>query len=185
MGGIRCGRWWSGRWTRRGGRRRWWFTSRRGCRSRGGWVRGSANAAAALIGLERELGLKIAEKTRLEMAAAVGSDVPLFLVGGAVLGTNRGECVAAAPAVTVKGDGEIWCVIALPGHGVSTPQAFRDWDGLLAGETGRDLHNGSVRGTMEKLSRTYASVFGVVRPARAVRHLRYLSRTEFCNFARG
>ncbi len=128
----------------------------------GGMGAGSANAAAALIGLERELGLRMPEEVRLRIAAEVGSDVPLFLVGGAVIGTNRGERVAAARAVTVAGEGEIWCVMALPGHGVSTPQAFRDWDARLAAEAGPDLHNTSVRGTIEKLSRTYASVFGVV-----------------------
>ncbi len=56
---------------------------------------GSANAAAALIGLERELGVALAEEERLALAAEVGSDVPLFLVGGAVLGTGRGEIVEA------------------------------------------------------------------------------------------
>ena len=147
----------------------------------GGMGAGSANAAAALVGLERELGLKIPEAARLRMAAAVGSDVPLFLVGGAVFGENRGEEVSGAPPVTVDGGAEIACVIALPGHGVSTPQAFRDWDALLAGVAGEagppaartddsrngvagnsagDLHNPSVHDTLEKLSRTYASVFG-------------------------
>ncbi len=131
----------------------------------GGMGAGSANAAAALVGLERELDLKIAEGSRLQMAAAVGSDVPLFLVGGAVFGENRGEEVSGAPAVTVGGEAEIPCVIALPGHGVSTPQAFRDWDALLSGpreSSGGDLHNPPVHDTLEKLSRTYASVFGAI-----------------------
>jgi 4-diphosphocytidyl-2-C-methyl-D-erythritol kinase len=82
-------------------------------------------------------------------------------VGGAVFGENRGEVVSEAPAVTVDGGAEIPCVIALPGHGVSTPQAFRDWDALLAASSSGDLHNSPVRDTLEKLSRTYASVFGV------------------------
>ncbi len=60
-----------------------------------GWGAGSANAAAALIGLEKELGVALPEAERLEVAAEVGSDVPLFLVGGAVAGTGRGEVVQA------------------------------------------------------------------------------------------
>ena len=52
----------------------------------GGLGAGSANAAAALMGLERELGVALPEAQRLEIAAEVGSDVPLFLVGGAVMG---------------------------------------------------------------------------------------------------
>ncbi len=89
----------------------------------GGMGAGSANAAAALIGLERELGVALPEAERLEIAAEVGSDVPLFLVGGAVLGLGRGERVWAMPDLPATA-----CVVALPGVGVSTPRAFRDWD---------------------------------------------------------
>src|SRR6185312_2628814 len=99
----------------------------------GGMGAGSANAAAALMGLERELGLQpgkagaLSEAVRLEIAATVGSDVPLFLVGGAVLGTGRGEIVspmADLPAAP--------CVVAVPEVGVSTPRAFQEWDSLCA-----------------------------------------------------
>ena len=91
----------------------------------GGLGAGSANAAAALIGLEHELGLALPEAERLELAAEVGSDVPLFLVGGAVLGTGRGEQVSAMPDLPAT-----WCVVAVPEVGVSTPRAFQEWDGL-------------------------------------------------------
>src|SRR5215469_11639892 len=54
----------------------------------GGLGAGSANAVAALVGLERELAAEgiapLSGSDRLRIAAAVGSDVPLFLVGGAV-----------------------------------------------------------------------------------------------------
>ena len=63
----------------------------------GGMGAGSANAAAALLGLERELGLEMGETERLALAAEVGSDVPLFLIGGAVLGLSRGEQVSPMP----------------------------------------------------------------------------------------
>ena len=91
----------------------------------GGMGAGSANAAAALIGLERELGVEV--PGRMEMAAEVGSDVPLFLVGGAVLGEGRGEVVSAMPDLPAT-----WCVVAVPEVGVSTPRAFQEWDGLCA-----------------------------------------------------
>jgi 4-diphosphocytidyl-2-C-methyl-D-erythritol kinase len=128
----------------------------------GGMGAGSANAAAALIGLERELGIRLPDEARLRLAADVGSDVPLFLIGGSVLGTDRGQVVSAVPDVTLNGSAEIPCVIALPEIGVSTPQAFRDWDALLAGqanENNRDLHNSPKRDTLNELSRTFASVF--------------------------
>jgi 4-diphosphocytidyl-2-C-methyl-D-erythritol kinase len=126
----------------------------------GGMGAGSANAAAALIGLERELGMRLPDADRLALAAEVGSDVPLFLIGGSVLGADRGQVVRAAPAVTLRGEAEIPCVIALPDVGVSTPQAFRDWDALLAGRSEPDLLNPAIRGTLEQLGQTYASVFG-------------------------
>jgi 4-diphosphocytidyl-2-C-methyl-D-erythritol kinase len=109
----------------------------------GGMGAGSANAAAALIGLERELGAAPAGAERLRLAGEVGSDVPLFLLGGAVLGLGRGEMVVPLPDMP-----SVFCVVAVPEVGVSTPHAFRDWDGLVEqglgfraqglGMTGRD-----------------------------------------------
>jgi 4-diphosphocytidyl-2-C-methyl-D-erythritol kinase len=93
----------------------------------GGMGAGSANAAAALIGLERELGVALPGVERLKLAAEVGSDVPLFLIGGAVLGLGRGELVVPMPDLP-----RTWCVVAVPEVGVSTPAAFRDWDALAA-----------------------------------------------------
>ena len=58
---------------------------------------GSANAVAATLGLERELGVALPGPDRLEVAAEVGSDVPLFLLGGTVLGLGRGEEVYPLP----------------------------------------------------------------------------------------
>ena len=125
----------------------------------GGMGAGSANAAAALIGLERELGVALPEIKRLEIAAEVGSDVPLFLIGGAVLGAGRGEVVAAMRDLPAT-----WCVIAVPEVGVSTPQAFRDWDALQAGElsarTGSRLTSDPQPDRLKQLSHAYASVLG-------------------------
>jgi 4-diphosphocytidyl-2-C-methyl-D-erythritol kinase len=67
----------------------------------------------------------------LKIAAAVGSDLPLFLIGGTVLGVGRGEEVYPAPDLA-----EVICVVATPDIGVSTPEAFRDWDSF-AGRPGR------------------------------------------------
>jgi 4-diphosphocytidyl-2-C-methyl-D-erythritol kinase len=129
----------------------------------GGMGAGSANAAAALIGLERELGTEAPR--RMEIAAEVGSDVPLFLVGGAVLGTGRGEVVAAMPDLP-----RTWCVVAVPEVGVSTPAAFRDWDELQGSRfavrgsredaPGSGLTSGVRPDRLEELSHVYASVFG-------------------------
>ncbi|HEY1809784.1 MAG TPA: 4-(cytidine 5'-diphospho)-2-C-methyl-D-erythritol kinase [Acidobacteriaceae bacterium] len=95
----------------------------------GGIGAGSANAVAALLGLERELArygvAPLSDPDKLRIAAEVGSDVPLFLIGGTVLGAGRGEQVS--PLADLPSTP---CVLALPTNGVSTPQAYRDWDAL-------------------------------------------------------
>jgi 4-diphosphocytidyl-2-C-methyl-D-erythritol kinase len=127
----------------------------------GGMGAGSANAAAALLGLERELGLTLPEVNRLALAAEVGSDVPLFLIGGTVLGTSRGEQVSAFPDFPATD-----CVIAIPEVRVSTPRAFQDWDerqGVGRRDQGSESQNGLTHGVgadrLKKLSLAYASVF--------------------------
>jgi len=125
----------------------------------GGIGAGSANAVAALIGLERELAghgvSSLGEPERLRIAAEVGSDVPLFLIGGAVLGVGRGEEVSPLPDLPATE-----CVLALPEVAVSTPEAYRAWDRIQAGRakteelTGPD---GSDR--LLRLSRALASAF--------------------------
>ncbi len=120
----------------------------------GGMGAGSANAAAALLGLEGELGLELTEEVRMRVAAGVGSDVPLFLVGGSVLGSDRGQVVEAVEDVRLGGQAEIACVMALPRIGVSTPAAFREWDRRYLEER---LHSSGKQDTIEQLSRAYAS----------------------------
>jgi len=123
----------------------------------GGLGAGSANAAASLNGLEHELRLSLSGTDRMELAAEVGSDVPLFLLGGAVMGTGRGECVEAMPDLPAT-----WCVIAVPEVGVSTPQAFRDWDerqtkGIAIDESAT-LTSPAQPDRLEELSHVYATV---------------------------
>lgn len=54
---------------------------------------GSSDAAAALRLGSELFGLGLTEARLLELGAALGSDVPLFLLGGSVLGLGRGERV--------------------------------------------------------------------------------------------
>jgi 4-diphosphocytidyl-2-C-methyl-D-erythritol kinase len=89
----------------------------------GGIGAASSNGVATLLGLERALGASFEPEQRWQMAAEVGSDLPLFLVGGTVLGVGRGEQVF--PLADIE---PLPLVLAQPGIGVSTPQAFADWD---------------------------------------------------------
>ena len=93
----------------------------------GGLGGASANAVAALLGLERVLKKFLPGAERLRIAAEVGSDLPLFLVGGTVLGVGRGEQVY--PLQDLPGAA---CVVVTPGVGVSTPKAFAEWDRRMA-----------------------------------------------------
>jgi 4-diphosphocytidyl-2-C-methyl-D-erythritol kinase len=93
----------------------------------GGLGGASGNAVAALLALERSLKKELSGPERLLIAAEVGSDLPLFLVGGTVLGVGRGEEVYPLPDLPA-----IACVVATPEIGVSTPKAFADWDLLVA-----------------------------------------------------
>ena len=97
----------------------------------GGLGGASANAVAALVAVERVLQKTMPAPERLRIAAEVGSDLPLFLVGGTVLGVGRGEEVYPLPDLP-----QTVCVVATPDIGVSTPKAFADWDRRLNGADG-------------------------------------------------
>jgi 4-diphosphocytidyl-2-C-methyl-D-erythritol kinase len=126
----------------------------------GGMGAGSANAAAALLGLEKELGVALEDTARLELAVEVGSDVPLFLLGGSVLGISRGEQVSPLPDLPA-----IPCVVAIPSVGVSTPQAFRDWDARAAAS---QLTPEAIQDNLDRLSLAYSSVLAKIPAATSV-----------------
>ncbi len=89
----------------------------------GGLGGASTNAVATLLGLERALRKSLPATERLRIAVEVGSDLPLFLVGGTVLGVGRGEEAYPLPDLP-----PLACVIVTPEIGVSTPRAFAEWD---------------------------------------------------------
>jgi 4-diphosphocytidyl-2-C-methyl-D-erythritol kinase len=121
----------------------------------GGLGAGSANAVAALIGLEKELNHRLPPPDRLDLSAGIGSDVPLFLLGGAVAGVGRGEEVFPLPDMP-----SYPCVLALPATGVSTPEAYRDWDALALKREKDSLTGGTPSDTLTRLSRSIAAAFG-------------------------
>ena len=92
----------------------------------GGLGGASANAGAVLLGLERALKKSLPAQERLRITAEVGSDLPLFLMGGTVLGIGRGEQVYPLEDFPTTA-----CVIVTPEVGVSTPRAFAEWDRKL------------------------------------------------------
>ena len=89
----------------------------------GGLGAASSNAVATMVGLERVLKKRLSGVVRLRIAAEIGSDLPLFLIGGTVLGVGRGEEVYPLQDLP-----SMAMVVVTPEVGVSTPKAFADWD---------------------------------------------------------
>ncbi|MBJ7366600.1 MAG: 4-(cytidine 5'-diphospho)-2-C-methyl-D-erythritol kinase, partial [Thermoleophilia bacterium] len=89
---------------------------------------GSSDAAAVLRGANELLGLGLLPERLERAAAAVGSDVPFFIRGGAQWATGRGEILEPASAPAFE------CVIVAPGVGLSTAAVYAAFDALPAPE---------------------------------------------------
>jgi 4-diphosphocytidyl-2-C-methyl-D-erythritol kinase len=92
----------------------------------GGMAGGSADAAAALVALDRLWGVRTPDDDLLALAAQLGSDVPFALLGGTALGTGRGELVEP-----VEDRGTWWWVVVPAEVGTSTPQVYRHFDRMF------------------------------------------------------
>jgi 4-diphosphocytidyl-2-C-methyl-D-erythritol kinase len=110
----------------------------------GGLGAASSNAVATMLGLERVLGVELSAEDKLRIAADIGSDLPLFLIGGTVLGVGRGEEVHALRDLPT-----LHLVVVTPPVGVSTPAAFARWDEMVAHEA--ELTGADAAGTINKL----------------------------------
>ncbi|RBY95111.1 4-(cytidine 5'-diphospho)-2-C-methyl-D-erythritol kinase [Blastococcus sp. TF02-8] len=92
-----------------------------------GLAGGSADAAATLVALDAFWGTRVAREDLLGLAARLGSDVPFSLVGGAALGTGRGEQVSP-----VLAEGTTHWVLGIAGEGLSTPAVYGELDRMRA-----------------------------------------------------
>ena len=81
---------------------------------------GSSDAAAALRLGNRMFDLGLEDDALLRLAARLGSDVPLFLLGGTVLGLGRGERVFPLRPVPLEP-----ILLVHPGLYVGTPGVYR------------------------------------------------------------
>jgi 4-diphosphocytidyl-2-C-methyl-D-erythritol kinase len=86
---------------------------------------GSADAAAALVGLSALWKLDLTREELAQLAAQLGSDVTFALHGGTALGTGRGETIVPVLARHPQH----W-VIALHRGGLATPAVYRELDRL-------------------------------------------------------
>lgn len=94
----------------------------------GGMAGGSADGAGALLACDALWGLGSSRSELLSMCAELGSDVPFSLVGGAALGTGRGEQLTE-----LEVGGEFHWVFAVADGGLSTPAVYGEFDRLTAG----------------------------------------------------
>ncbi|MFT4085731.1 MAG: 4-(cytidine 5'-diphospho)-2-C-methyl-D-erythritol kinase [Gordonia sp. (in: high G+C Gram-positive bacteria)] len=99
----------------------------------GGMAGGSADAAGALLAAARLWRLDVPRDELLSIAARLGSDVPFSVVGGAALGTGRGEKL-----LPVLHRGELHWVLAVAKTGLSTPAVYGELDRLRS-ERGDDV----------------------------------------------
>ncbi|MGW1672757.1 4-(cytidine 5'-diphospho)-2-C-methyl-D-erythritol kinase [Streptomyces sp. NPDC002324] len=93
----------------------------------GGMAGGSADAAGALLACDTLWGTAASREELLAICAELGSDVPFSLVGGAALGTGRGERLRPLDV-----GGTFHWVFAVADGGLSTPAVYREFDRLHA-----------------------------------------------------
>lgn len=80
---------------------------------------GSSDAAVALVGLLRLAGIRLSLAELMRLGRRVGADVPLFFLGGRVLGVGRGDEVYALEDAKPAP-----CVLLCPPFPLSTRQAY-------------------------------------------------------------
>ncbi len=81
---------------------------------------GSADAAAALVGLNTAWNARQSLRRLMALAAELGSDVPFFLLGGTAVGVGRGEELYPVDDVARLG-----VVVIKPSFGIATADAYR------------------------------------------------------------
>jgi 4-diphosphocytidyl-2-C-methyl-D-erythritol kinase len=97
---------------------------------------GSSDAAAALLAA---FSFGAGDETEMsEIAASIGADVPLFLVGGTILMSGFGEVIEAQPALP-----RLSIAVAVPEFSFSTQDVYRRWD-EMEGPTGETIGSGSL-----------------------------------------
>ena len=85
----------------------------------GGLGGGSSNAAAMLVALDEMFAMHTPKERLQELALALGSDVPFFLIGGTAYATGRGEQLTPLPSAA-----PIPLLLIFPDVRVSTADAF-------------------------------------------------------------
>lgn len=88
-----------------------------------GLAGGSADAAAALVGLNLLWDLGLPLERLIELGAGIGADVPFCIIGGTALGTGTGAVVSRVPALAA-----CHIVLAKPAGSLSASEVYAAYD---------------------------------------------------------
>jgi 4-diphosphocytidyl-2-C-methyl-D-erythritol kinase len=111
---------------------------------------GSADAAAALMGLNSLWKLDVPETKLASLGAAIGSDIPFFLNGTAALAEGRGERITPVELITPH-----TLLIVKPALGISAGWAYSKLD-----ELSKPLDNNQIKAFTEALeNKDYPALF--------------------------
>jgi len=120
---------------------------------RAGLGGGSADAAAAIVALEKLYSVALDDARRMDLARELGADVPFALRGGTALGLSRGDQLHP-----LRLSRPFRAVVAVPPWGVSTAAAYAEIDRKKFGLT--------VWKTKLRCARSWK--FGRVKPEQAL-----------------
>jgi 4-diphosphocytidyl-2-C-methyl-D-erythritol kinase len=124
----------------------------------GGMAGGSADGAGAQLACDALWGVGASREENQDKCPELGSDLPFSLVGGAALGTGRGERLTA-----LETGGAFHWVFATASRGLSTPAVFREFDRLTAGldvpepAASRELLDALAKGDPDALAATVSN----------------------------
>ena len=88
-----------------------------------GMAGGSADAAGVIVGLNHMYGTKLTTQQMCEIGLMCGSDIPFMIHGGTKRIQGTGDIILPCPQMP-----EYPLVICMPANGVSTPQAYANYD---------------------------------------------------------
>lgn len=120
---------------------------------------GSGNAATAIAALNRLYCAELSQEEMCAIGAKVGSDVPLFIVGGTLRMRGRGEMIEPLPDAP-----ELHLVIVKPDAGVSTAWAYAELDkverkrGATSGAAEQAIRAGDRASLLGSLSNDFQPV---------------------------
>jgi 4-diphosphocytidyl-2-C-methyl-D-erythritol kinase len=121
---------------------------------------GSADAAAVLRLLNRFWGLAAGEEALLDLARALGADVPACVLSRTCFGTGRGDALSPYTGPPFAGTPVLLVNPRVP---VSTAEIFRRWDGADGGPLPANLAD--ARNDLEALAIAAAPVIAEVLAA--------------------